>query len=107
MGGRPWRAAWITRLFALSPFALAVYADLLTRPFFGGGIFSKPPEMLGIPLGVVMQAAVLAWSAVGVVVVWRTHSKLAAALAIGACTLVSLAGIWTGPALILILQNLA
>src|SRR5262245_42155656 len=71
---KPWSADWITRVLTLTPFAFAAWAYLFARPFLGGDIFSAPPSIVGIPLGLVMEALILLWAALGTWVVWRTGS---------------------------------
>ena len=103
---RPWRSDPITRLSTLAPFVLAIYVDFF-MPRFGGGMFDKPPELLGLAAGAWLQIALLSWAAVGAWVVWTTHSFLKSALALFLFTLPSLFGMVLGPAIILIWQNLA
>lgn len=102
---RPWRSDPITRLMTLVPFLLVLYADTVGAPKFG--MLGKPPELLGIPLGLWFQLAVLGWAAVGVGIVWTTHHRLVAALALVLCSFLSVLALLVGPALILILQNLS
>ena len=44
------------------------------------GLFTKPPEMIGLPLGVVLVALDLGLMMIGVVVLWSTSSARSAAL---------------------------
>jgi hypothetical protein len=103
---RPWRSDPITRLTTLAPFALAFYFDFLYRPVLGGPMFSRPPEALGLPLGIWLQIAFLSLAAVGAWVVWTTRSPLKSAIALVLCTPVAIVGLLFGPAVVLILQNL-
>lgn len=103
---RPWRSDPITRVSALAPFALAFYIDFIQRPTFGG-IFAKPPELVGLPAGMWLQISLLSWAAVGAWIVWTTRSRLKSALALLLFTVPALFGIMLGPAVILIWQNLA
>jgi len=102
---RPWRAPAAARLSSLAPFLLAVALQLFAPVYFRP-MLARPPEILGIPLGVVVGALTLAWAAFGSLVVWTTHSRLAAALALGFLTIPSIFAMILGPAVILILQNL-
>ena len=104
---RPWRSDPITRLVSLVPFGLALYLDLMYKPLSGMGIFSKPPELIGIPAGVWMQAAFLALAAVGAFVVWTTKSRMKGAIAFVLCIPIAIVGIVMTPAVVLIMQNLA
>ena len=90
----------------LAPFALAIYVDLIQRPLSGMGLFAKPPELFGLPGGLVLQWLLIGWAGIGAWVVWTTHSRLKSAVALVLCTTVSLFGIVLLPALVLIWQNL-
>jgi len=103
---RPWRSDPITRLVTLAPFALALYIDLVARPFAGLGSDSQP-EALGISPAGWLQLAVLTWAAVGAFIVWTTNSRVASAVAFVLFTPVAIFGLVLGPAVLLILQNLA
>ena len=102
---RPWGAPAAARLSSLAPFLLAVALQLFAPVYFRP-MLVRPPEILGIPLGVVVGALILVWAAFGSLIVWTTHSRLAAALALGFLTIPSIFSMILGPAVILILQNL-
>ena len=104
---RRWRSDPITRLVSLVPFALALYVDVMPRPMFGTSVFSKPPEIVSIPLGIWMQLSFLALAGVGAFVIWTTKSRVMATIAFVLCIPVAIVGIVLTPAVILILQNLA
>jgi len=104
---RPWRSGPVMRVLSLTPFALALYADFIVRPTFGGGIFATPPVMIGIPLGLVLQVAFLAMAAAAALEVWRSRSRRSATVAFVVLTPISLVGILFTPAIILILRNLS
>jgi len=70
-------------------------------------MFAKPPDILGIPLGLVGYGLVLAWAALGARVVWTTRSPAMAALAVGITTAPAIVLLIFVPAIILIMQNLA
>jgi hypothetical protein len=103
---RAWRSGPGARISTLAPFALALYLDLRYSPLTGTGIFSKPPELVGLPAGVWLQISVLSWAAVGAWIVWTTRSRLASALGLFLFTLPSVFGLVLLPAIILIWQNL-
>ena len=102
---RPWRAPAAARLSSLTPFLLAVALQLFA-PAYCRAMLARPPEILGIPLGVVVGALILAWAAFGSLIVWTTRSRLFATLALGFLTIPSIFAMILGPAVILILQNL-
>lgn len=103
---RQWRAPAAARVSSLAPFLLAIALQLFAPVYFQP-LLAKPPEILGIPLGVVVGALILAWAAFGSIIVWTTHSRLATALALAFFTVPSIFAMILGPAVILILQNLA
>ena len=47
---------------------------------------AKPPDIVGLPLGVVVDALTLAWAALGAYVIWTTRSLTLAALALVTAT---------------------
>ena len=102
---RPWRASAGRRIASLAPFGLALALALLARSYFGIGLGS-PPDILGVPLGLAIDGLVLAWAALGALIVWTTGSRSAASLALALITLPSMLAIIFTPALILILQHL-
>jgi hypothetical protein len=102
---RPWRASPGRRLASLAPFGLALAIAVLARTYFGVGM-GEPPDILGLPLGLVLEGIVLAWAALGALIIWTTGSRAAASLAMVFITLPSMLAIIFTPAVILILQNL-
>ena len=102
---RSWRAPALLRIATLMPFALALAIPVLAGRSLGGPMYG-PPEVMGVPLNVVIAAVVLGWSAFGALVVWTTGSRVAATLAYVFITLPSMFALVLGPALILVLQNL-
>lgn len=102
---RAWRASWIRRAASLTPFGLALALWFVARTYVGHAL-TKPPEVIGLPLGLVAEGLVLAWAALGVLVTWTTASRMAAALAMVFMTLPSMLAIIFTPAIILIMQNL-
>ena len=101
----PWRAPAGARIASLAPFFLAVALQLLAPKYFPP-MFAAPPAIMGLPLGAVVGALTLAWAAFGALIVWTTHSRLAAALALAFLTVPSMFALILGPAVVLILQNL-
>ena len=101
-----WRASGAAKIASLAPFLVAVALQLFAPVYFAP-MLVRPPDILGIPLGVVAGALILAWAALGTLIVWTTHSRLAAAMALAFLTLPSIFALILGPAIILILQNLS
>jgi hypothetical protein len=87
------------------PFVLIVVAQLLA-PGFMEPIFANPPDILGLPAGVVLLFAVAIWAALAFVVIRAFRSGLGIALGLLVFTVPSIAAIHYLPATILIVQNL-
>ena len=102
---RGWSAPTAMRLAALSPFAILL--ALLVGTTFFDPMFAKPPDLLGMPLGVVVGLLTIVWAALGALVVWKARSPSVAALGLLVFTAVAIFAIVFGPALILIAQNLS
>jgi hypothetical protein len=100
-----WRADRVWRLLVLAPFAEALVLSLLATSYFPA-LASKPPDMVGIPFGLVLDAILLAWAALGARVVWTTRSPIMASLAVITTTIPAMAVLPFTPAIILIMQNL-
>ncbi len=104
-GPREWHASPLRRAATLAPFALALALSLLARSYFGIAA-AMPPDISGIPLGMVAGGIVLAWAALGALIVWTTGSRTAASLALVFITLPSMLAVIFTPAVILVLQKL-
>lgn len=70
-------------------------------------VTAKPPEMVGLPAGVLLVTTALALMAIGIEVLRRTSSNRAALLAFVGLTLPSAALVILAPALVLIVENMA
>jgi len=103
---KPWRAGWFSMFFAFTPVWFWVIANV-AAPRFSEPMVVQPPGILGIPLGVVLAGLVGFWMLLGVLVLWRARSRRVAALAYTIFTAPATVVLIYGPALILILQNLA
>jgi hypothetical protein len=100
-----WRAPALRRVAALAPFAVALAIPLLATNYFSRGV-SKPPDIFGLPLGIVVEGLILGWAALGALLIWTTGSRVAATLAMAFITLPSLIALLLWPAIVLVLQNL-
>jgi len=101
-----WRADGAWRLISLTPFGLALVLAIFARTYFGSGL-GKPPDILGIQLGVAVDALALGWAALGARVIWTTRSMAMATIALLTTTAPAIVFLVLGPAIILILQNLS
>ena len=102
----PWRADRTWRTLSLIPFGEALLLAVFARSYFPP-LLSKPPDIVGIPLGIVLEAIILAWAALGARVIWTTRSQAMATLALVTTTGPAVPLLLLAPALILIMQNLA
>jgi hypothetical protein len=99
----PSRWALVT---ALSPVLLWVVL-LLTAPGFTDPLYTNPPEILGLPAGLVLVGVAFVLAVVGAVIVWRSRSRTVHALAIGLLTIPALLLIGLGPSIVGVLENLS
>jgi hypothetical protein len=100
------RSRWATRITAFTPLWVLIVA-LVASPRFFPPMFAKPPEILGIPLGLVLDAIAMVWMLIGVVLIWDARSRLVEALVLFWFTIPATLVVVFSPALILIMQNLA
>ena len=95
-----------TRLTAFTPLWVLLVASVASPNFFDP-MFAKPPEILGIPFGFVMDAIAMVWTLIGVVLIWDARSRLVELLVLTLFTIPATILVVFSPALILIMQNLA
>jgi hypothetical protein len=88
------------------PFVLAVALNVLA-PGFLDPLFASPPSIAGLPAGVVFLFLTIVWAVLGILVARKARSEARIALALVVFTLPAMFAILVGPALILIIQNLA
>jgi len=101
----PWRADGRWRTVSLTPFGLALVLAVFATSYLPG-IMAKPPDIVGLPLGVVVDALTLAWAALGAYVILTTRSLTLAALALVTATAPAVVILILTPAAIRIMQNL-
>jgi len=83
-------------LVSLLPFAILVVLYVLW-PAYGGAAFQSPPDIIGIPIGMVVLSIALAWAALGVYLVSEATSYPTAVLVLLVCTAPSAFGVVTAP----------
>jgi hypothetical protein len=103
----PARSSALPRiLFGLLPVGLQL-AIAIAAPGFSDPVFDNPPGIAGLPAGVVLLALAMVWTAIGAVVLLKPRSTAgvigALVIFVAPASLIVL----FGPALILIVQNLA
>ena len=104
--GSRWRADSAWRTLSLLPFGEALLL-VLFAPNYLPPLFAKPPDIVGIPFGIVLEALVLAWAALGARVIWTTRSQVMASIALLATTAPAVPLVLLGPAIIQIAQSMA
>ena len=102
----PWRADSTWRTLSLIPFGEALLLAVFARSYLPP-LFSKPPDMLGIPFGFVLEVIILAWAALGARVIWTTKSQAMATLALLTTTAPAVPLLLLLPAIIEIMMNMA
>jgi hypothetical protein len=100
------RSRWATRITAFTPLWVLIVASVASRTF-SEPMFSRPPDWLGIPLGVVMDAIAMVWMLIGAVLIWDARLRLVEALVLFWFTIPATLVVVFSAALILIMQNLA
>jgi hypothetical protein len=101
-----WRADSAWRTLSLIPFAEALLLFLFARSYFPG-LASKPPDIVGLPFGLVVDAVILGWAALGARVIWTTRSQVMASIALLTTTAPAVPILLLLPAIAVIVQNMA
>ena len=96
------RTRVIARLIALMPLWLLVLTALASSDF--GVIFTKPPDVVGLPLGVVVESVAALWTLAGLAIVWRARSPIVESLALMVFTIPATVVVGITPALIQIIK---
>jgi hypothetical protein len=78
----------------------------VASPTFFPPILAKPPEVAGIPLGVVVEGVAMLWMLIGAAVVWDARSRFVESLAFTLFTIPATVVVIFTPAVVLIVQNL-
>src|SRR5262245_20180899 len=102
---RPWRADRVWKAISLVPFFEALAISVFTASYFSP-LYSKPPDIVGVPFGLVLEVALLAWAVLGAAVIWTARSPAVATLAVLATTAPAMVLQIFIPGLVLIMQNL-
>jgi hypothetical protein len=95
----------IARLIALLPLWLLVLTAVASNDFVV--VLSRPPEVAGLPLGVVLETIAVLWTLGGLAIVWRARSPIAESLALLLFTIPATVVVGITPAAIEIMQSLA
>ena len=92
-------------VIASIPFVLIVVAQIVA-PGFLEPIFANPPEILGLPAGIVMLFLTVIWASLAFVVIRAMPSRSGIALGLLVFTVPAIIAIVYIPATILIVLNL-
>ena len=103
---RAWRSPRTLRLLSLTPFAVPTAEVLFVRDYVPA-LTATPPEIFGVPLGLVLELVLLGWAALGAALVWRAGSARLAQLAVFLFAPTAIVGLLFRPALIRLMQTLA
>ena len=98
------RSRTVIKLAAFTPLWLLVVTAVGSTAL--SVVFSKPPDILGVPLGVVIDAIALLWMLGGVAIIWRAGSALAESLALMFFTIPATVVVVFAPAAIEMMQTL-
>jgi hypothetical protein len=102
----PRRTGWLVRGITALP--LVVWTVLsLVAPGFTDPVYDNPPGVLGLPAGILLLLAGLAWGLLGMLIVWRTTSSVVTVAALVLFTVPATIAIVLGPAWVLVIQQLA
>ena len=93
------------RVFAFLPLIVLAVVQVASTDFVQP-MFSEPPSILGIPLGVVVGAVAFVWMLIGAAMLWNAQSTWRVMLALIVFTFPATFVVIYGPAVILIMQNL-
>jgi hypothetical protein len=69
-------------------------------------VFAKPPDILGVPLGLVVAGIAMLWMLIGLAMVWRARTRSVEFIALVVFAIPATIVIVLAPPLILIMQNL-
>jgi hypothetical protein len=94
-----------TRIASFTPLGILIVASVASPTYFPA-FMSKPPDMLGFPLGVVMQGIAMLWMVLGAAIAWSARSRWLEAFALIVFTIPATLVVVFTPAIIVIMQNL-
>ena len=104
--GPAWRSPRTLRLLSLTPFAVPIVETLFVRDYVLT-LTTSPPDIIGAPLGLVLELGLLGLAALGAALVWRATSVRLAQLAVLLIGPIAIVGLVFRPAVIQMMRNLA
>jgi hypothetical protein len=99
------RSMLTRRLVSLTPLWLLIVLSVASPSFFQP-MFAKPPEIEGVPLGLVFTGIAMVWMLLGTVLIWDARSQVVQSLVLLLFTIPATVLVVFTPAVILIMQNL-
>lgn len=100
---RRWRSGRGANVAAIMPLAVSIV--MLLVPGYFERLVSIPPDMIGIPFGLVLFTSAILWSLLGAAVIGQTRYRVMAALALTTTTIPAVAFLPLIPTLIRILME--
>lgn len=98
------RSRTVPLVVALTPLWLLIFMALVSDAV--PVVLSRPPAVVSLPLGVVMESIALLWMLAGAAIVWRARSPVAESLALMLFTIPATVLVVFTPTAIEILQTL-
>lgn len=95
----------IARLIALMPLWLLLLTAVASNDFVV--VFARPPDVAGLPLGLVLETIAVLWTLGGLAIVWRARSPIAESLALILFTIPATVMVGITPTAIEVLRSLA
>jgi hypothetical protein len=99
------RAPIATRVTAFTPVLVLIVTTIASRTY-SDALFTKPPDILGIPLGAAVDGVAMLWMLIGAALSWDAPSPVVRGLATFVFTLPATILVVLLPALLLMLKNL-
>lgn len=98
------RAGTPSRIFALMPLWVFLIVATFSSEFFAD-LQIVPPDVLGIPLAIVVEVAALTWMLIGLAVISRVRSRLIESVSLTVFTIPATVVVILAPGVIGILQS--
>ena len=102
----PRRTPLLGTFVAAVPAVAFAWSGVIAAPAYFDPMFARHPELMGVPISLIISIFAVAWGAIGGYVVGTSSSPWVRLAAVVVFTLPACAALILGPALILILQNL-
>jgi hypothetical protein len=98
------RPSAVSKIFAFAPLWLLIYVSIAAPTYFEP-LAGEYPDILGVNLGVIVDAIAVAWMLIGVGLLWGARSVRTEAIVFTVFTMPATALVAFSPAIVLILLN--